>query len=141
MNDSVTQASRVSRASIESLVAMLLEAIKRRDSAACAALFTDDGLILSPYGPSSRGTDEIAATHQAWFDEGETNKRMTLLDADASGDLGRCPDRPQYGNRIRCLFALGYTRKWLPRLENRRPLTGTVGSNLTLSAARPNPSE
>ena len=72
------------------LVGALLEALQRQDAAACAALFTTDGLILSPYGPPARGRDEIRATHQAWFDEGETNKRLTLLAADAGGNLGYC---------------------------------------------------
>ena len=72
---------------IERLVARLLDALQRHDATACADLFTADGLILSPYGPPARGTTEIEATHQSWFDEGETNKRLTLLDASASGDL------------------------------------------------------
>ena len=75
---------------IERLVARLLDALQRHDAAACADLFTADGLILSPYGPPARGTTEIEATHQSWFDEGETNKRLTLLDASASGDLAYC---------------------------------------------------
>lgn len=75
---------------IELLVARLLEALQRHDAAACAALFTDDGLVLSPYGPPARGRAAILATHQSWFDEGETNKRLTLQEADASGELGYC---------------------------------------------------
>jgi uncharacterized protein (TIGR02246 family) len=83
-------AGNSSRAGIELLVARLLEALQRHDAAACAALFTDDGLVLSPYGPPAQGHDAIRATHQSWFDEGETNKRLTLQAADASGDLGYC---------------------------------------------------
>lgn len=81
-------ASQTAREGIKSLVAQLLDALQRHDAAACAALFTGDGLILSPYGPPASGTDAIRATHQSWFDEGETNKRLTLLEADAGGDLG-----------------------------------------------------
>ena len=87
MND---PAGNSSRAGIELLVARLLEALQRHDAAACAALFTDDGLVLSPYGPPAQGRDAIRATHQSWFDEGETNKRLTLQAADASGELGYC---------------------------------------------------
>ena len=90
MNDPASKASRASQEGIESLVATMLEALRRHDAAACAALFTDDGLILSPYGPPARGRDEIRATHQAWFDEGETNKRLELVEGDASGELGYC---------------------------------------------------
>lgn len=84
------KAPRTSGEAIESLVARLLAALQRHDASACAALFTDDGLILSPYGPPAQGNEEIRATHQAWFDEGETNKRLRLLEVDASGDIGYC---------------------------------------------------
>jgi uncharacterized protein (TIGR02246 family) len=77
-------------AEIQSLVASLLEALRQQDAVACAALFTPDGLILSPYGPPVRGRDAIRATHQAWFEEGETNKRLTLLEARATAELGYC---------------------------------------------------
>lgn len=87
MNDPLP---RTSREEIKSLVARLLDALQRHDATACAALFTDDGVILSPYGPPASGTDQVRSTHQAWFDEGEINKRLTLLEADASGELGYC---------------------------------------------------
>src|SRR5262245_40222485 len=79
-----------SEAEIEALVTSLLEALRQHDAAACAALFTADGLILSPYGPPAKGSDAVRATHQAWFEEGETNKRLTLLEASARGELGYC---------------------------------------------------
>jgi uncharacterized protein (TIGR02246 family) len=75
---------------IESLVRTLLGALRRQDAAGCAALYAEDGLIVSTYGPPARGSDEIRATHQSWFDEGETNKRLTLMEADAGDKLGYC---------------------------------------------------
>ena len=75
---------------IEVLVARLLNALQGHDPTACAALFTHDGLILSPYGPPARGRDAIAAVHQSWFDEGEKNKQLKLLDAGASETIGYC---------------------------------------------------
>jgi uncharacterized protein (TIGR02246 family) len=78
------------QAEITSLVARLLEALQRHDAVACAALFSEDGLILSPYGPPARGRNEIQVMHQGWFDEGETNKRLTVLETRTSGDLGYC---------------------------------------------------
>lgn len=78
------------RENVEALAARLLEALTRHDAAGCAALFTEDGRILSPYGAEARGRDAIAATHQAWFDEGETNKRLDLLEFGASEDVGYC---------------------------------------------------
>ena len=75
---------------IEVLVARLLDALQRHDASACAAPFTDDALILSPYGPPAKGTAEIRSAHQGWFDEGETNKRLDLLDSCTGGELGYC---------------------------------------------------
>jgi uncharacterized protein (TIGR02246 family) len=86
--DPEAKASRASQEGIERLVAKLLEALQRQDAGACAALFTHDGLVLSPYGPPAKGREEIRATHQSWFDEGETNKQLKLLEADSSGEIG-----------------------------------------------------
>ena len=86
----VTTSTRAARKGIELLVEQLLDALKRHDAATCAALFTDDGVIISPWAPTARGLDAIRATHQAWFDEGEANKRLTVLEVDSSGDLAYC---------------------------------------------------
>ena len=75
---------------VATLVARLLDASNRHDAAACAALFTEDGLIVSPYGPPARGRAAIESTHRAWFEEGETNKRLEILEARLDGDLGYC---------------------------------------------------
>jgi uncharacterized protein (TIGR02246 family) len=90
MSDLAADADRTSCDGIERLVARLLEALKQHDAVACAALFTDDCLLLSPYGPSAAGRDAVRATHQVWFEEGETNKRLELLEAAANGNLGDC---------------------------------------------------
>lgn len=90
VTNAVTTSTRAARKGIELLVERLLDALKRRDAATCAALFTDDGVIISPWAPPARGPDAIRATHQAWFDEGEANKRLTVLEANASGDLAYC---------------------------------------------------
>ena len=78
------------RKGIEALAANLLEALRRHDASGCAALFTDDGSILSPYGAEAHGREAIEATHKAWFDAGETNKRLDLLEFCASGNVGYC---------------------------------------------------
>ncbi|MFT3732244.1 MAG: SgcJ/EcaC family oxidoreductase [Hyphomicrobium sp.] len=76
--------------SIERLAARLLYALRTHDAPACAALFTEDCPLLSPYGPAAVGREAVCATHQAWFEEGETNKRLRLLDAGADGEVGYC---------------------------------------------------
>jgi len=78
------------REGIESLARKLLEALRQHDATGCAALFTEDGSILSPYGAQAHGRDAIVATHKSWFEAGETNKRLDLLDFGASGNVGYC---------------------------------------------------
>lgn len=75
---------------MESLVVRLLEAFKQHDAAGSAALFTDEGSILYLYGAEARGRDAIEAIHKAWFDEGQTNKGLDLLESGANGDIGCC---------------------------------------------------
>lgn len=75
---------------VEILVAKLLAALKQHDAAGCAELFTEDACLLSPFGPEAHGRNAIAATHEAWFEAGETNKCLELLEAGVSGNLGYC---------------------------------------------------
>ena len=71
---------------MNALADALLQVTRARDAAACAALFTADGAIYSPYAEPAQGPEAIEALHQAWLDEGETNKQMTVLEAGGSGD-------------------------------------------------------
>jgi uncharacterized protein (TIGR02246 family) len=78
------------REGIGALVTKLLAASREHNAEECAALFTEDGSILSPYGVEVRGQKAIEATHKEWFDQGEANKRLELLECDAGGDVGYC---------------------------------------------------
>jgi ketosteroid isomerase-like protein len=78
------------REGIGALVTKLLAASRKHNAEECAALFTEDGSILSPYGVEVRGQKAIEATHKEWFDQGEANKRLELLECDAGGDVGYC---------------------------------------------------
>lgn len=66
------------------------EAYANHDATGCAAAYTRDGQIFSPYAPPVTGTAAITATHLAWFAEGETDKKMTILEARADGDVAFC---------------------------------------------------
>jgi hypothetical protein len=50
------------RKGVETLVGKLLEALRQHDATGCAALFTEDGSILSPYGPTLH-TDRPSSKH------------------------------------------------------------------------------
>ena len=75
---------------LDDFVAQLLVALIKRDALTCTQLFVPDGLLLSPYSSEARGSRAIAAVHQTWFDEGERNKVLTVLDSRIDGNLGFC---------------------------------------------------
>lgn len=77
-------------AAIRSVIAGYLAAYEAHDGAGCGAVYSDDAIVLSPWGPPRRGPDAIAAAHVEWFREGETNKVMSVVDVVADGDLGIC---------------------------------------------------
>ena len=78
------------RALFQPVLDRYLAAYLAHDSAACAAEYTRDGQIFSPYGPPATGTASLRAAHESWFEEGEFNKSMTILEARAEGDVGFC---------------------------------------------------
>ena len=67
-----------------------LAAYEAEDAEGCAALYAEDGELVSPFGPPVRGRVAIAAAHRDWFSEGETNKTMTVVRAGIDGALGYC---------------------------------------------------
>ena len=77
-------------AQIRGLIAAYFSAYESRDAAGCTAVYTEDARILSPWGPPVNGQKAIAATHLDWFEEGETNKTMTIEDLRIDGDLAVC---------------------------------------------------
>lgn len=78
------------RAEFQRLIDRYLAAYAAQDADGCAALYTEEAVVLSSFGPPAIGRAEIAAAHRTWFEEGETNKTMTVLRAGIAGDLGHC---------------------------------------------------
>ena len=72
---------------MEQLVAALLRAYQAKDAAACAALYSEDGAVYSPYAPPAMGRAAIQKLHQDWLDEGDTNKRLEILEAGGDSDI------------------------------------------------------
>ena len=75
---------------LDALMALWLQAFSRGDIEACTDLYTENGAIYSPYGPAAIGREAIMQTQQAWFDAGETNKKLEIVNAGGDGDTAYC---------------------------------------------------
>lgn len=60
------------------------------NAAGCAALFSHDAELFSPYGPPAVGRAAIEAAHPEWFDADAVDKKIEVTGAGRSGDLGCC---------------------------------------------------
>ena len=67
-----------------------LSAYKAGDAVGCAACYTPDGEIRSPYGPTAIGRTAIAAQHGEWVKLGGNHKTLTVESAGGSGDVAWC---------------------------------------------------
>ena len=67
-----------------------LAAYRRGDARGCAAVFSSDALLTSPYGPAARGREAITAVHVEWTSEGGESKRLDMIEYGGSGDLAWC---------------------------------------------------
>ncbi len=56
----------------------------------CAAAYSTDAELYSPFGPPAIGRDAIAATHVEWVQENAQSKQIEVLKAGHTGDLGWC---------------------------------------------------
>jgi uncharacterized protein (TIGR02246 family) len=76
---------------VESEIARLLdryvEAYRTGDSAGCAAAFTEDGELRSPFGPAAVGRDAIARVHAEWTADGAAGKQIEIKSFGMSGDM------------------------------------------------------
>lgn len=68
------------------------------DASGCAALFTSDAELFSPYGPPAVGRPAIEAIHLEWFDDAAGTKNIKVVSAGSSGDLGWCLAHFSEGN-------------------------------------------
>jgi uncharacterized protein (TIGR02246 family) len=73
----------------QALMDKMAAAYRAGDAAGCAALFTTDATLFSPYAIAARGRDAIEALHRVWTAEANS-KRLTVVEAGQSGDLGWC---------------------------------------------------
>jgi ketosteroid isomerase-like protein len=65
-------------------------AYRAKDAARCAAVFTPNGAVYSPYGPPALGREAVAALHADWVQLEGHGKKLTIIEAGGSGDLAWC---------------------------------------------------
>ena len=75
---------------LQAVIDRYVDAYNRHDLAAIGAIFTDTASLYSPYGPPAVGHAAIMQAHTDWFAANEQNKRMTVISAQATGDLAYC---------------------------------------------------
>lgn len=76
------------RDEMQALLDRMVVAYRAGDAAGCAALWTEDGAIHSPFAPPALGRAAIEALHRDWTSGGAgANKRLEVLDAGSEGDL------------------------------------------------------
>ena len=73
----------------QALMDQMAAAYRAGDAAGCAALFTADATLFSPYATAAHGRDAIEALHGVWTAPANS-KRLTVIEAGQSGDLGWC---------------------------------------------------
>lgn len=78
------------RQEVQDLFDQMTRAYRAGDAAGCAACFTGDAWLLSPYAKAARGRAEIEALHRDWTGAGGAEKTLTVIEAGASGDIGWC---------------------------------------------------
>ncbi|MDX8455982.1 nuclear transport factor 2 family protein [Mesorhizobium sp. VK9D] len=66
---------------------LYVAAYRLGDAAGCAAIFTDDAEVHSPYGPPARGRAAIEALHGIWVQHAGPNKTLQVIEAGSSGNL------------------------------------------------------
>lgn len=74
----------------DKLMASYFDAYARHDAEGCAAAFTEDAALYSPWGPPALGHPAIAEAHRDWFEEGEENKTWSVAYARSDGFNGVC---------------------------------------------------
>lgn len=78
------------RDELQSLLDEMATAYIAGDAAGCAAVFTPDAALFSPYAPPVYGRAAIEEIHRGWVGHGGGTKTMKVVDAGMAGDLAWC---------------------------------------------------
>lgn len=109
------------RKELQDLLDRYVFAYQKGDARGCAAVFTPDAELFSPFGPAARGRDEIEQTHAEWTSEGGGEKMVKVTLTGASGDLAWCLAEFSEGSATvegtsLCVFERQKNGDWLMRM-------------------------
>jgi ketosteroid isomerase-like protein len=74
------------RGALQGVLDRMAQVYSAQDAAGCAALFTEDGALFSPYAPPAQGRDQIEALHRDWT-RTPSAKRFTILECGGGDQL------------------------------------------------------
>ena len=74
----------------QQLMDEMASAYRRGDAAGCAALFSADAVLMSPYAIVTEGRGAIEALHREWARDGGNGKRISVVAAGGGGNLAWC---------------------------------------------------
>ena len=86
MNDTAELTQSKLRNELQSVLDKMAEVYAAQDATACAALFTADGSLYSPYAPPTHGRTDIEALHRIWTAE-PSAKKFKIIDHGGGGEL------------------------------------------------------
>ena len=84
---STTEQQIAMRAAIEAANNQFLDAVRRRDAAGCASVYTEEGASLPPNADMVRGRQALQQMWQGALDAGMTDGRLETLEVESAGDI------------------------------------------------------
>lgn len=75
---------------LQSVFDSYLKSYLASDADGAAKHYTSDATVFSPFGPPVCGHENLKEMHLKWFEEGEINKKVEVLEAQTDGDIGYC---------------------------------------------------
>lgn len=100
---------------------LYVTAYQTGDSHGCAAAFLPDAKMMSPYGPTACGREEIEAQHAEWTREGGEGKRLEIVEFGGSDDVAWAlaefgEDKATGKGTSLCVFERQPHGRWLIRM-------------------------
>ncbi|WP_068115567.1 YybH family protein [Tropicimonas marinistellae] len=78
------------QAELQALFDRYAAAYRAADTEACAAVFAEDAVLISPFGPTAVGRAAIAKTHGDWVNEDAEGKEVAITACGGGGDFAWC---------------------------------------------------